>query len=245
MGTKFYLCHTEENSNHGYNSQLLPLMFLPDDVATQSEPSRIIGDLWQERYRYYMPFDPPEGTQFFAMESAVVQYIGRLKQILAESRRPQTATRTLGRVERTGPESWVMHGAGGGAVAGVDVGNGQVAFDIETWGGGGGGSIPLQAGDSEVFDIDVPDRDRNRPVPIDGEWGSLSQPRSLSARQQRIQRRNATNTPRHMAERNVSMRYGDELPVHVRMVDGSQETCTIDHYNRMVESGRWVGFERI
>ena len=74
----------------------------------------------------------------------------------------------------------------------------------------------------------------------EGQLVDVEVPRSQSARQAR---RRAE--PRHMAERNVSMRYGDELPVHVRMVDGSQETCTIDHYNRMVEEGRWLGFDRI
>ncbi len=259
-GTKFYICYGEETPR-GYHTDTIPLFWLPDVVATQTEPSRAIVELWFSENVYHLSFEPGDGKHLFAPTRRVFELMGELKRAVSEYNRTFTQTQSNPVPQHPLDNGWVMYGAGGGgggAIASVDLGNAQVAVDFEShtlgvpYGGGGGaarngtelhqhiasgGSPYGMPGDGRPTVRELREREGLvlRP-PVEGEWGSLSRPRSVSRR---------NREPRHMAEREVSMRYGEELPVYVRMVDGTQESCTVEHYNRMVESGRWVGFERI
>ena len=229
QGTKFYLCHGE-NTERGYHTDTLPILWLSDVVSMQPEASSLIVELWFSEYAYHLPFEDESGKHFMAPVRRVFELLAQLKRIAAAS---PTASRPLGTVRRTGEDSWVMYGAGGAGgggavVAGVDLGNGQMAFDIETLGvpyGGGGGGGAAQYG-----------TELHQHLAGEGEWGSLSRPRSQSRRQR---------TQRHIVERNIELPLRSELPVQVRFHGGRREDCTIEHYNEMVDTGVWTGMGRI
>lgn len=218
QGTKYYICYGEDTPR-GYHTDTLPILWLPDSVAVESEASRIVGELWHESNTYFLSFEPGDGKHFFAPVRRVFELLGELKRFTAESLR-NSPVRTLGQIRRTGEDSWVMSG-GGGAVAGVDIGNGQMAFDMETLGqpfaGGGGAAAPLPSNNGNSLGRNTPD----------GAW------RSLSARQR------ASMT---MTERVYDAR---TRMVNVTFADGQHYSYTEQQYNVMVDDGTIVGFERI
>ena len=251
-GTKYYICHGEDTPR-GFHTDTLPVLWLPDAVAVESEASRIVGELWAEGNTYYLPFEPGEGKHFFAPTRQVFELMGELKRFTAESLRnsplPTTTTRRVALDD------------GNFIAAGVDLATGQMTVDFENQtlgmpfasgaggaadrgtalheqmigygGGGGGGGMVSNGGRGGAY---AGSYGGNSGAPVDGEWGSLERPRSVSRR---------NREPRHMTEREVSMRHGEELPVRVRFADGTREASTIAHYNRMVDEGRWVGYGRV
>src|SRR3989304_2314672 len=132
LGTRYYVCYGGENSSGNFFSETLPLFFLPDSVATQSEPLAIVAALGSEHNRYFLPFDPPTGKHFFAPAREVFQLIGRLRVLVHEDRLHREAinetTNTPTSVLSDGGEwQWFGNAAGG---AGGDVG-GRVGIDFE------------------------------------------------------------------------------------------------------------------
>ena len=234
MGTKFYVCYGEETTD-GYHTDTIPIIWLPDNVANDSAAAAIIVELWFSENTYHLAFPPGDGKHLFAPSRRVFELMAQLKRIVAGYNRvaqPAPPLQSLGRVARTGQNEWTMYGAGGGGgsasgggsgggVVGVDVGNGQVAFDIEGYGGNGFAAM---------------ERGTLLHQALEGEWGSM--PRSQSGRQRVRQQR-------VIVERSIERPLRSELPVHIRFHGGRVEDCSIEHYNEMIDTGVWTGMERI
>ncbi len=235
MGTKFYVCYGEDTTD-GYHTETIPVLWLPDNIANDSEAARVIVELWFSENTYHLSFPVGDGKHLFAPSRRVFELIAKLKRIVAGFNRVRTPAQPLGQIARTGQNEWTMYGAGGGAggsgggaggagVVGVDVGNGQIAFDMESYGGNGHSMMDLGTALHRGMEV--------REVP-EGEWGSIARSRPQRVRQQRV-----------IVERSIERPLRSELPVHLRFHGGRVEDCSIEHYNEMIDTGVWTGMERI